>query len=58
MITRCLLNSVCSIQGKLIAVHGTVVRVSNIKPLAVQMAFTCNTCGDMQVDGLIIVYCV
>ncbi|RDD46487.1 DNA helicase MCM8 [Trichoplax sp. H2] len=35
--------------GKLVAVHGTVVRVSNIKPLAVQMAFTCNTCGDMQV---------
>ncbi|XP_066561850.1 DNA helicase MCM8 [Amia ocellicauda] len=34
--------------GKYVALRGTVVRVSNIKPLCTKMAFTCNTCGDTQ----------
>ncbi|XP_072163403.1 DNA helicase MCM8-like [Diadema setosum] len=34
--------------GKFVSVKGTVVRVSNIKPLCTKMAFLCNTCGDIQ----------
>uniref|UniRef100_A0A4W3JY03 DNA helicase MCM8 n=1 Tax=Callorhinchus milii TaxID=7868 RepID=A0A4W3JY03_CALMI len=34
--------------GKYISLRGTVVRVSNVKPLCTRMAFTCNTCGDIQ----------
>ncbi|XP_076834434.1 DNA helicase MCM8 [Brachyhypopomus gauderio] len=34
--------------GKYVAVRGTVVRVSNIKPLCSKMAFVCNSCGDVQ----------
>eukprot|EP00124_Ichthyophonus_hoferi_P000656 Ihof_evm3s26 gene=Ihof_evmTU3s26 len=31
--------------GKYVAVQGTVVRVSNIRPMVTQMAFSCNMCG-------------
>nr|XP_005991185.1 PREDICTED: DNA helicase MCM8 [Latimeria chalumnae] len=34
--------------GKYIAFRGTVVRVSNIKPLCIKMAFTCSLCADVQ----------
>ncbi|KAM8947570.1 DNA helicase MCM8 [Pelodytes ibericus] len=34
--------------GKYVALRGTVVRVSNIKPLCTKMAFSCNMCGDVQ----------
>ncbi|KAM4842250.1 DNA helicase MCM8 isoform 1-T3 [Thomomys bottae] len=34
--------------GKYIAVRGTVVRVSNIKPLCTKMAFLCSACGEIQ----------
>ncbi|NXJ26884.1 MCM8 helicase, partial [Dicrurus megarhynchus] len=34
--------------GKYIALRGTVVRVSNIKPLCTNLAFVCATCGDVQ----------
>ncbi|XP_072024490.1 DNA helicase MCM8-like [Amphiura filiformis] len=38
--------------GKFVSVKGTVVRVSNIKPMCTKMAFQCNTCGDIQVVTL------
>uniref|UniRef100_A0A672UPM1 DNA helicase MCM8 n=1 Tax=Strigops habroptila TaxID=2489341 RepID=A0A672UPM1_STRHB len=34
--------------GKYIALRGTVVRVSNIKPLCTKLAFVCGACGDVQ----------
>ncbi|XP_064002305.1 DNA helicase MCM8 isoform X1 [Pogoniulus pusillus] len=34
--------------GKYLALRGTVVRVSNIKPLCTKIAFVCGTCGDVQ----------
>ncbi|XP_041106487.1 DNA helicase MCM8 [Polyodon spathula] len=34
--------------GKYVALRGTVVRVSNIKPLCTKMAFSCNMCGEIQ----------
>uniref|UniRef100_A0A2K5H908 DNA helicase MCM8 n=1 Tax=Colobus angolensis palliatus TaxID=336983 RepID=A0A2K5H908_COLAP len=34
--------------GKYIALRGTVVRVSNIKPLCTKMAFVCAACGEVQ----------
>lgn len=34
--------------GKYISLRGTVVRVSNVKPVCTRMAFTCNGCGDTQ----------
>ncbi|KAL8173025.1 UNVERIFIED_CONTAM: DNA replication licensing factor mcm8 [Gekko kuhli] len=34
--------------GKYIAVRGTVVRVSNIKPFCTKMAFICSACGNVQ----------
>ncbi|KAF5924918.1 hypothetical protein HPG69_008592, partial [Diceros bicornis minor] len=34
--------------GKYIALRGTVVRVSNIKPLCTKMAFLCGACGEVQ----------
>ncbi|XP_049635117.1 DNA helicase MCM8 [Suncus etruscus] len=34
--------------GKYIALKGTVVRVSNIKPLCTKMAFLCAACGEVQ----------
>ncbi|XP_055028759.2 DNA helicase MCM8 isoform X1 [Misgurnus anguillicaudatus] len=37
-----------NLYGKFVAIRGTVVRVSNIKPLCIKLAFTCNTCGDTQ----------
>ncbi|XP_057199644.1 DNA helicase MCM8 isoform X2 [Triplophysa rosa] len=37
-----------NLYGKLVAIRGTVVRVSNIKPLCSKLAFTCNSCGDTQ----------
>uniref|UniRef100_A0A8C9S1M4 DNA helicase MCM8 n=1 Tax=Scleropages formosus TaxID=113540 RepID=A0A8C9S1M4_SCLFO len=37
-----------NLYGKYVAIRGTVVRVSNIKPLCVKMAFVCNSCGDTQ----------
>ena len=35
--------------GKFVSVRGTVVRVSSIKPLCLQMAYECNNCGAVQV---------
>ncbi|XP_002747384.1 DNA helicase MCM8 isoform X1 [Callithrix jacchus] len=34
--------------GKYVALRGTVVRVSNIKPLCTKMAFLCAACGEVQ----------
>ncbi|XP_021048955.1 DNA helicase MCM8 [Mus pahari] len=34
--------------GKYISIRGTVVRVSNIKPLCINMAFQCAACGEIQ----------
>ncbi|XP_013367715.1 PREDICTED: DNA helicase MCM8 [Chinchilla lanigera] len=34
--------------GKYITLRGTVVRVSNIKPLCIKMAFLCAACGEVQ----------
>ncbi|XP_034350833.1 DNA helicase MCM8 isoform X1 [Arvicanthis niloticus] len=34
--------------GKYISIRGTVVRVSNIKPLCTKMAFQCAACGEIQ----------
>ncbi|XP_031474928.1 probable DNA helicase MCM8 isoform X1 [Nymphaea colorata] len=31
--------------GKLVSIRGTVVKVSTVKPLVVQMSFTCGKCG-------------
>ncbi|CAH2255317.1 DNA helicase MCM8 isoform X1 [Pelobates cultripes] len=41
-------NLRANLYGKYVALRGTVVRVSNIKPLCTKMAFSCNMCGDMQ----------
>lgn len=35
--------------GKFVTIHGTVVRVSNVKPFVIGMAFSCNLCGEKQV---------
>ena len=35
--------------GKLVAVNGTVVRSSNMKPLCLAMAFKCRTCSGVMV---------
>ncbi|XP_070576847.1 DNA helicase MCM8-like [Ptychodera flava] len=34
--------------GKFVTIKGTVVRVSNIKPMCTKIAFQCNTCGEIQ----------
>ncbi|VTJ79346.1 Hypothetical predicted protein [Marmota monax] len=34
--------------GKYISLRGTVVRVSNVKPLCTKMAFLCAACGEVQ----------
>lgn len=36
--------------GKFVAIHGTVIRVSNVKPLVKKMAFSCNLCSETQVS--------
>lgn len=36
--------------GKFVAIHGTVIRVSNVKPLVKKMAFSCNLCNETQVS--------
>ncbi|XP_075060108.1 DNA helicase MCM8 isoform X2 [Mixophyes fleayi] len=41
-------NLRANLYGKYVALRGTVVRVSNIKPLCNKMAFLCNMCGDVQ----------
>jgi len=38
--------------GKFVAIHGTVIRVSNVKPLVKKMAFSCNLCSETQVIHL------
>lgn len=40
--------------GKFVTVKGTVVRVSNIKPMCTQMAFECQGCGYIQVGKVLI----
>ena len=35
--------------GKCVAVNGTVVRVSNVKPLVTKLAFECAVCAEVQV---------
>ncbi|KAG7465857.1 hypothetical protein MATL_G00158250 [Megalops atlanticus] len=37
-----------NLYGKYVALRGTVVRVSNIKPVCIRMAFDCTRCGDTQ----------
>ncbi|XP_063040543.1 DNA helicase MCM8 [Engraulis encrasicolus] len=37
-----------NLYGKYVAIRGTVVRVSNIRPLCTKLAFTCNSCADTQ----------
>ena len=39
--------------GKCIAVRGTVVRTSNVKPLVTRMAFKCASCSGTQVCSCI-----
>ncbi|KFH68450.1 hypothetical protein MVEG_05265 [Podila verticillata NRRL 6337] len=34
--------------GKLVTVNGTVVRASSVNPLCTKMAFTCNSCQEVQ----------
>ncbi|XP_063774666.1 DNA helicase MCM8 isoform X2 [Pseudophryne corroboree] len=41
-------NLRANLYGKYVALRGTVVRVSNIKPLCNKIAFICNMCGDVQ----------
>ena len=41
---------VCDIAGSFVSVKGTVVRVSNIKPLCTQIVFQCAACEEMQVS--------
>lgn len=36
--------------GKFVAIHGTVIRVSNVKPLVKKMVFSCNLCSETQVS--------
>ncbi|EDO27446.1 predicted protein, partial [Nematostella vectensis] len=43
-----LMNLKASCFGKFVAIRGTVVRVSNVKPMVTKMAFTCNLCGEAQ----------
>ena len=45
----CTLMIAFLLAGKFVAIHGTVVRVSNVKPLVMGMAFSCNLCGETQV---------
>lgn len=45
----CTLICAFLLAGKFVAIHGTVVRVSNVKPLVMGMAFSCNLCGETQV---------
>ena len=40
--------------GKFVAIHGTVIRVSNVKPLVKKMAFSCNLCSETQVGSVFI----
>ena len=53
--TTPLKNLRASLYGKLVAICGTVVRVSNTKPLCLFMAFKCRTCSGVlthpQPDG-------
>ena len=44
------LNLVLS-SGKFVAVRGTVVRVSNVRPLVRVGEFECNKCGALQVGA-------
>ena len=48
MLQMCNFVSWCD-SGKFVSVKGTVVRVSNIKPLCTRMAFECTTCATIQV---------
>ena len=38
--------------GKFVAIHGTVIRVSNVKPLVIKMAFSCNLWSETQVGSV------
>ena len=51
------LNAVTT-AGKFVAIHGTVIRVSNVKPLVKKMAFSCNLCSQTQVWCLCLNYAV
>ncbi|PIO38358.1 hypothetical protein AB205_0067240, partial [Aquarana catesbeiana] len=42
------IHQVANLYGKYVALRGTVVRVSNIKPICTKMAFVCNMCRDVQ----------
>ena len=44
--------------GKFVAICGTVIRVSNVKPLVKKMAFSCNLCSQTQVWCLCLNYVV
>lgn len=48
-------NLRAALYGKLVAVHGTVVRASNMRPLCLSMAFKCRSCSGVmtfpQTDG-------
>lgn len=41
-------NLRANLYGKYVALRGTVVRVSNIKPMCTKMAFVCRMCRDVQ----------
>ena len=37
--------------GKCVSVSGTVLKVSSVKPLVVQLAFKCSVCQEVNVSG-------
>ncbi|XP_055892366.1 DNA helicase MCM8-like [Biomphalaria glabrata] len=41
-----------NVYGKFVSVKGTIVRVSNIKPLCIQLAFQCSSCAHIQAHAL------
>lgn len=42
--------------GTFVSVKGTVVRVSNIKPKCIQLAFECTTCTCIQVVAALAIH--
>eukprot|EP00045_Choanoeca_perplexa_P018281 m.285228 g.285228 ORF g.285228 m.285228 type:complete len:2456 (+) comp17771_c0_seq2:81-7448(+) len=41
-----------SLIGKFVAIKGTVVRASSVRPIPIQLAFICNRCGSQVIEKL------
>ena len=41
-----------SLIGKFVAIKGTVVRASSVRPIPIQLAFVCNRCGSEVIEKL------